>query len=141
MDNLKWCGKCKQNLPISQFAKNSAKKDGLQERCRTCRSKHFQDVGKLTRTKPTKEDKRRYLLRKYNLTPKCFDLMLSSQNGKCAVCGSDDWGRPSPSVDHDHATGKVRGLLCNTCNRALGLFNDSIELLKLAQTYLEKNNG
>ena len=45
-----------------------------------------------------------------------------------------------PHVDHDHITGKVRGLLCGSCNRALGLIKDNLETLVRLQKYLEKSN-
>lgn len=65
--------------------------------------------------------------------------MLAAQGGRCAICASDmgtEW-----QVDHDHATGKVRGLLCSPCNRGLGLFKDAPHLLRSAISYLTKSPG
>lgn len=76
----------------------------------------------------------------YGISEDEFNLMLQKQKGKCAICGTTDWGRPSPSIDHDHTTGKVRALLCNRCNRTLGLAEDSPELLIKMAEYL-KNYG
>jgi hypothetical protein len=132
----KTCGCCSLTLSLAMFAKNIAKKDGLQERCKTCRAAHHQKT-KHTRTKPTTEQKRKHLLsHKYKLTPEEFSLMLGEQEGKCAICFTFDWGHTSPSVDHCHVTGKIRGLLCNNCNRGLGLFKDNKELLENAAKYL-----
>jgi len=140
-NKVKLCGRCKRALPNSAFAANKAKKDGLQERCRECRKLHHAAVGKYTRSKPTPETKRKHMLScKYKLTPEGFSELLVKQNNRCAICGTTEWGRPSPSVDHCHNTGRVRGLLCNTCNRALGLFKDSEELLLLAANYIKENN-
>ena len=66
--------------------------------------------------------------------------MLANQNGKCAICATTEHrGRGNFYVDHDHSTGKIRGLLCNPCNIALGMFRDSIDTLKKAISYLEYN--
>ena len=137
---LKHCGCCAKDLPLQMFAKNAAKKDGLQERCTPCRAQHHQAT-KHKRPKQTKEQKRRYLMSSYGLTKDEFDAMLKKQNNCCAICGSSDWGKPSPSIDHCHTTGKVRGLLCNNCNRGLGLLKDSTEVIKNAIKYLRRTRS
>lgn len=73
---------------------------------------------------------------KVKMTYTEFKEMLKGQNGKCVICGKVD--RRRLSVDHCHKTGKVRGLLCHSCNVALGLFKDDIKLLKKAIIYLTK---
>ena len=74
----------------------------------------------------------------YGLTPEEYDAMLERQGGGCAICGTTS---PMPhawfSVDHDHNTGAIRGLLCNRCNVCIGRVNDDPELLRKALTYLE----
>ena len=65
--------------------------------------------------------------------------VLESQNGACKICGKVDPGRISSkrlAVDHDHTTGKVRGILCFRCNMGLGCFNDNIEIIKKVINYL-----
>jgi len=145
----KWCGRCKADLPLTYFAKNSAKKDGLQERCTPCRNEHYNknraDISERRRasycTDTSWERKIQYA---YNLTKEDFLKMLDSQGNVCAICRSDDWGcgkkTTRPHVDHNHETGKVRGLLCNNCNRSLGLLKDNADVLKSAVKYLEDNN-
>ena len=81
---------------------------------------------------------RRIKLRTYGLTPEQYDAMLQSQGGVCAICGMNRDARRL-AVDHDHKTNKVRALLCHFCNTALGKFLDSVEILKKAILYLEKN--
>lgn len=141
---LKWCGRCKRWLPITEFSFNKVKWDGLQERCNECRHTHWATVGIDTRRNLPIEKKRemhrKSVIRSYGLTQEDFESMKLAQGNKCAICGSTDWGRPSPSIDHDHKTGKVRGLLCNRCNRALGLAEDSPLLLIKMAKYL-RNNG
>lgn len=84
------------------------------------------------------------LRRNYGLTPEHYDEMFAAQNGVCALCGSpaDPNGVRAASrlhVDHDHETGRVRALLCNHCNRALGYFRDDPELMQRASLYVFKH--
>lgn len=85
-------------------------------------------------------DKReRYFRDTYGITLEDYDEMLEWQGGGCAICGSpvgDGVGRRL-SVDHDHETGEVRGLLCSRCNAGLGMFQDRQDLLLRAVEYLE----
>lgn len=70
-----------------------------------------------------------------------FETMLKAQENKCAICGSADpnnnWAKHLV-IDHCHKTNKIRGLLCAKCNRGLGYFDDSSEVLRKAVKYLEK---
>lgn len=68
-----------------------------------------------------------------------FLALLARQGGKCAICGTDrPGGRGTFHVDHDHATGKVRALLCNACNTGLGAFRDDPVRLRAAADYLDR---
>jgi hypothetical protein len=74
-----------------------------------------------------------------------YEELLRQQNGVCAICGRPEIrtynGKvKNLSVDHDHETGEVRGLLCYKCNLGIGQFEDSIELLDKAKKYLTKQN-
>ena len=82
-----------------------------------------------------------YYLRTYGLTKKQYDEMLDSQGQCCALCKSTEGGNKwsSFSVDHDHNTGVVRGLLCRACNMGLGAFNDSESVLAAAAHYVMRN--
>ena len=86
-----------------------------------------------------------YYLRNYNITKADFIAMKGQPSFKCALCGSEgfcmDNGKNKQEklvVDHDHATGRVRRLLCPNCNRALGLFKDNPRLMRKAAAYVEK---
>lgn len=68
-----------------------------------------------------------------------FDAMFAAQSGVCAVCKSAEWGQKGPCVDHDHATGKIRGILCGSCNNGLGRFFDDPARLRAAADYLERH--
>jgi hypothetical protein len=79
---------------------------------------------------------------KYGLSVEDYNNLLIKQGGKCLLCGAIHPGdREQFSVDHCHVTGNIRGLLCTKCNRGLGCFNDSPELLHKAAVYIESFGG
>ncbi len=86
--------------------------------------------------------KRFWIEDRYGLTTEQFEALKTAQHNVCAICGTNrELGRGKElHVDHNHETGEVRGLLCNFCNRGLGLFRDSVDLLKSAERYLNENN-
>lgn len=102
----------------------------------------------------TRSKDRNKRLRKFGITIEDYHELLKNQGGGCAICGiehngqignkhkyntSEDLDRDKLfSVDHDHRTNKVRGLLCTRCNNALGCFDDRIELLERSIEYLKK---
>lgn len=150
---MKTCSCCKIPQERSCFSKKTrGSKDGLQSRCKTCnavdaehfdrthpghRRANFKTWSKANPEKVAKRMrrflnnrpmyKREYsLLRNYGLTQKDFDLLLEKQGGTCAICkGESRVIRPGLCVDHNHSTGKVRGILCHKCNVALGTLEDS----------------
>ena len=84
----------------------------------------------------------------YGLTPTKFRELIASQDWKCAICGKDPRtdlaARPAMRclhVDHDHATGKYRALLCSPCNTGIGLLKDNSELVRKAAAYLETHGA
>lgn len=76
-------------------------------------------------------------IRLYGITVTEYERLFNEQNGVCAICGKDN-GQIALCIDHDHATNEVRGLLCNLCNRGIGLFNDNPNLLDKAKQYVIK---
>lgn len=101
-----------------------------------CTLRHRRETGRITR-----ESRRADMLKsKYGMTLADYDRMLTAQGGGCGICGSDGQkGRWSGllHVDHCHETGKVRGLLCDSCNLALGKFKDDPNVLRRAAEYIE----
>lgn len=78
----------------------------------------------------------------YGITVEQYNQMFVDQYGKCAICKCSDWGHNSrPSVDHNHTTGVIRGLLCHSCNAAIGLLKDSADVVTSALAYLVKHAG
>lgn len=145
----KVCPECAQMLPVDKFNKSN-RRDGYQTYCRDChnamqRAKYEADpmakIKRQIRASRRKEKdpvatRRKELSRLYGLTLEKYAEIYKAQGGKCAICHQDCKTKKSLSVDHDHETGKVRGLLCNMCNRALGMFLDSPEVLASARAYL-----
>jgi hypothetical protein len=150
----KMCPKCKEILDVSAFNKSN-RRDGYQTYCRSCHNKiqrekynsdPIEKVKRQIRESRRKQlnplaKKREELKRLYNLTLEEYVEIYKSQGEVCAICKRNCKTKKSLSVDHNHATGKVRGLLCNTCNTALGMFLDSPVLLKRASDYLERDSA
>ena len=90
-------------------------------------------AGRRVRKRQSPEQVRDYhLQRKFGITLAEYDELLAIQGGGCAICGSECRSGRSLAVDHCHETGRVRGLLCNSCNRGLGLFADSADRVAAA---------
>ena len=80
-------------------------------------------------------------IRMYGIDVEDYERMLEEQNGGCYICGKKPEGTRALDIDHDHVTGKVRGLLCSNHNRALGLLNDDVLLMLKSVEYLVKANA
>jgi hypothetical protein len=83
-------------------------------------------------------DRKSHLKRKFGITLEQYDAMLAEQGGGCGICRKPPRDDISLHVDHDHETGRIRGLLCFTCNNALGDFDDDASLLRSAIRYVEQ---
>lgn len=140
----KWCPTCRNWLPFSAFCLNRGKKDGLQGLCKECKNRRSRE------TSVPAIDRDRQLRINYGITSKQYDRMLEEQNGVCACCGQPETrkaagrnariysDRVAPLVvDHDHAKGNVRALLCGDCNTALGNMKEDPERIKKLLAYAE----
>lgn len=134
----KTCPKCETPKELEEFNFKNKERTHRLSWCKACSRKR---VGEYQKTPAGKARRRARSLRDlYNLSVDGYNLLLAAQGGKCAICPAEQAGRGRPFyVDHDHKTGVVRGLLCNSCNRALGLFRDSLEILCSATRYMEKH--
>lgn len=138
---MQTCNVCNKFQPIENFEFYYLK-SYPEKRRKTCKSCRNEKRNKLDCRTPDSTRKSR--LRKYGLTIEKYERLLKKQNNVCMICkGSNEnlrWnGRLA--IDHCHKTGKVRGLLCDKCNKGLGQFNDDITLFKEAIKYLRKNQG
>ena len=111
-----------------------------------CRYKHRLKINRDNKARrKRKPDYKPGHIKTYGLTLEQYEAMVEYQDHKCKICGIpetdnalDKTGNPKRlSIDHDHETGQIRGLLCNPCNTALGSFRDNVESLQRAILYLE----
>lgn len=129
----KTCAKCGETKDLTDFYKDSSRKDGIHPYCKVC--KKLIDTAWLQTPAGKAMIRNRDLKRFYGITLEDYNRMFDEQSGLCAICrvALDT----TANVDHDHKTDNVRGLLCRSCNLALGHFQDSKESLKAAIRYLE----
>ena len=134
-EESKICTKCKVNKPTTHYYIKSKKTGTLRSRCKLCYSN---DSAARYRT-PEATEARKKVWKKYQrfklygITPKIYESMVDSQGGRCLIC---DVQSDKLCIDHCHDTGKVRGLLCSSCNAGLGFFRDSVDKLEKAIDYL-----
>lgn len=138
---MKRCPGCKLELAAELFALDKSTKDSLNCYCKKCSteiSKRYYAKNRsevLRRVRPVA--RRKMLKYVYGITEDDYSAMESACGGVCETCGSLGDG-DYLCVDHCHATGIIRGLLCRKCNAALGLVNDSLATLNAMVSYLSK---
>lgn len=133
----KVCSKCQGCKSIDSFSLKSDRKS-LASWCKDCNATAARERHKRFPEKTAKAN-RKQALKRYGLTQTKYDKLLKSQDFGCAVCGEEfhtKTKRDNLAVDHCHQTGKVRGLLCNRCNYALGLVDDDSSILLKLASYL-----
>ena len=140
-----YCPKCKKQKPMSGFYPSKTRSSGRDCYCKACYKKryHLPHVRlrmqnylrtKYLREKDVRADKT--LRQKFGINLKDYDRLFEEQNGLCPICGDAPDGKRF-AVDHDHATGQVRGLLCHRCNPGIGYFRENIQILGSAIEYLK----
>lgn len=155
---VSYCSGCQQHLTLSSFGKDKYRSSGLTSKCKKCRNavgkkwclenpdkvKEINNKNKVKRkeyySQPDVKLKYRkaWVERTFNIPYSEYERMYDEQGGVCAVCKQPETSVKNEhlSIDHCHDTGIVRGLLCNNCNRGIGLLKDSYEVLKNAVDYL-----
>lgn len=158
--DTKQCSTCKQTKILAEFYADHRKPDGRESRCRICKCaavrRYREENPEVARASAKKSRKKQYattgrarvLRSKYGITPEQYDTLLVEQGGVCLICGEGPSGRSNNgdlheylAVDHDHETGKVRGLLCVPCNRGLGFFRDDPQRLQSAIEHLARHTA
>lgn len=119
-DTEKPCTSCKVVKPLDEYHRDGRTRDGRQSTCKACYHVYQTNIRRK---------------RIYGITSAEYDRMAAEQGGRCLVCETTPAARILV-VDHCHRTGKVRGLLCDRCNRLLGVADDDIELLRKAIAFL-----
>ena len=153
------CIQCVTRQPLHEYHKNKTAHGGHIPRCRTCvnknarsvyatyygdtKRKRHEDWKKQNPEKMKAAAKKSRLKKIYGLTQDAWDAMFAGQGNVCAICrathpggGKDVW-----HTDHDHSTGKVRGILCTGCNLALGIIKDDAARARGLADYLESSHG
>lgn len=165
--STKTCYSCHEDKPLTEYHRDSRLSHGTKHICKKCNSaratKHWKDHPerraeiqkqdtikhrsaryaskseyKKTHKEAQRAHSRKYLLKRYGLTTSDFAQKLVSQGSCCAMCGISFEGRKA-CVDHCHATGKVRDLLCSGCNLRLGVVED-VQFRTIALAYLAKHS-
>lgn len=133
----KYCPQCEQRKLVSDFPRNAGSPDGLHAWCKVCKNARAREQyaeDEHVRERCHYAHKRRT----YGLTPEQLSEMLEQQGGGCGICGGPPRSVRGWSIDHDHDTGRVRGILCVPCNSALGALGDDIASIRRVLAYLLK---
>jgi hypothetical protein len=164
---MKMCSKCGVTKPLDQFYRATGTRDGHRPDCKSCNlaAKHARYVANpeaaKERTRRWREEnperyrahqqlatesgrkalsnRKSHLKRKYGMTIEDYDRMLEAQGGGCAICGRPPRPDISLHVDHNHETGRIRGILCWPCNNLLGDVQDDPVRLYAAAGYLSRD--
>jgi hypothetical protein len=161
---MKICKGCGHEKPHSDYYSNPSGRDGTRPECKDCTKARRQrwyaanrereiarvvawqrDHPEMVRARMDEfraagkkkiSDRKSHLKRKYGLTLETFEEMCEAQGGGCAICGRPD----ADNVDHDHVTGRVRGILCWNCNIGVGHFEDDVDRFVAAAAYLDRDD-
>jgi len=123
---MKTCTTCNQELPLTEFHKRTyaSGNTGYQNKCKNCTTKVRRSYYK----------PHEYMRRKFNLTDAEYQKLMLTDN--CEICGVEI--KQKKCIDHCHKNEKIRGVLCNNCNTALGLVGDNVETLSRMINYLNR---
>ena len=142
---MKICSNCKIEKTFSEFSKNKTIKDGHVPHCKQCVKEYnklyyFENKERVyVRKKEYYNTKGRklHLEKKYGMTIEQYNQLLIDQDYRCSICKiHQNESKKQFNVDHDHKTGKIRGLLCNLCSVPVAVFSKP-ELMKLIAQYLQ----
>lgn len=158
---MKICKKCGLERENNEFHRDKHNPDGLTYHCKKCRNTQYSeyymknpekqkiknDSQKNNRKKYYRSEsgiessRKAHLKKKFNISLNEYNRLSELQNHTCAICGQKEeyYRNRVLCVDHNHNTNNIRGLLCNTCNRALGLFKEDKNNLQNAIKYLQNN--
>lgn len=130
----KQCARCGETKPLDAFFRNPTGGAGRTSICKPCTTIRKREYARSPKGHVVVRSRR--LKYTYGITLAKYEQILTAQNGACGICGRIT--SKALHVDHDHETGKIRGLLCNRCNLGLGLFDDSALVLLRASRYMSQ---
>jgi hypothetical protein len=137
---MKTCTKCLETKPTSEF---SMKRGQPQSRCKTCHSAYYKEYYSNAENRAkhlerlTRNQKRAHRESLGFFSEESYEEFRRRNGGICELCNS----KPSRVLDHNHTTGKPRGMLCTGCNTGIGQLGDNLEGLERAMEYLRSNPG
>lgn len=156
-ERVKRCSKCFETKPRDEFYRQAGTRDGLRPDCKACvsarrkawyRENRVREIARvrrwqaenaehvrsyLTAYQERRDFRAEHLRAKFGMTQRDYERMLAAQHGGCAICGRTPRPGKHLHVDHDHDTGRVRVLLCFSCNVGVGNFgNDSSRMAEAA---------
>jgi hypothetical protein len=162
LEGMKTCSKCKEKKPLSEFRPEMCRGGRLGSHCKKCHAqyardwyfKHREEIlpraeryrkehleGNRISSKKWQDKNRstahaRYIKNTYGITVAIYNSMIESQRGVCRICGSVPHAGKRLNIDHAHRTGAIRGLLCHSCNSAIGMLRDDPNIADAAADYL-----
>lgn len=148
-ENKKFCSSCDSIKLRNEFTVNSLKWDGLASKCKKCRSVKRHNNRAEDNTNFLAYEHRPYVIRnnknssykrQYGITIDQYEQMLIEQNNVCKICQKPEKSKTKKNltVDHSHITGKVRGLLCHSCNVSIGLLKEDLNIIENLLIYLKE---
>jgi hypothetical protein len=136
------CSQCANFKQLGCYSMAAQCKNGIRKTCKTCSNKtKATSVAKRSARNPHQRETLR-LRYKYGMTFQEYQTMFDLQNGVCAICKEPETTQgKNLSVDHCHATGKIRGLLCHRCNAGIGMLKDNVDIMLSSIAYLKRSKG
>lgn len=136
---MKRFSKCKHVKEDFDFHLDKKQQSGLKSWCKQCVNSHIKNRYWKDPIKSAEKARRQHIKLYYGITNEEYLKIFNDQNGECAICGKhQNEIKKRLFVDHDHKTGKLRGLLCRQCNSILGYSYDNINILLKTIEYLNK---
>jgi len=136
MAKTKICCRCKKEKPKKDFSINKSQKSGLHSFCKECKRKEYVENRCIILSKAREK--------RYGIAIAVYNKMFEEQQGYCMICGKHQSElKRALSVDHNHHTGRIRGLLCGSCNTAIGSLRADfgLGLLQKAIEYIKEYDG
>ena len=142
MATSKTCTFCKTEKPLTEFFSRGGKLSHLyKSRCKLCMQVKRQEWALNNKEHLNEWRRKNWVtanrrLKRRGATEELYNELYEVQQGCCAVCNEPEEKFSWLCIDHDHSTGRIRGLLCPNCNRGIGLLQDSSVLLEKAAKYI-----
>lgn len=137
--DTKICKRCKEEFDIYKFSKSKNNKGGYNTKCMKCvYQAYYKDKDDVKKYREKLYQIKYY----YGLNKEDYESLVKNCNNSCSICKKNAKDLSTGLVvDHCHETNKIRGLLCQDCNRGLGMYKENVEYMKNAIVYLDHHNN